>query len=266
MTFQPIVPVPGVAGWSFLQSTYDNQFRAFTASPQLQRDVEYFRENATRLTSADALISDRRLLSVALGAFGLSEDINNRAFLQRILEDGTEARDALANRLADQRYKDFSDAFGFGPTSLPQAILPGFAEKIVSLYEAQQFEVAVGRQDESMRIALFAQRELAKISEDGGSQDAQWFKIMGQPPLRQMMETALGLPASFGQIDIDRQLEEFQDRARRTFGSDKLEDLVAPETLEQVTSAFLARSQINSFGAVASSGSIALTLLAASQV
>ncbi len=265
MTYQPIVPLPGIAGWNFLQNTYDTQFDAFTSSPQIQRDTEYFSENISGITSAEDLIADRRLLSVALGAFGLSEDIDNRAFLQRILEDGTEARDALANRLADDRYAAFSDAFGFGPSQLPQTLFPGFADRIVDLYKAQEFEAAVGTQDESMRIALYAQRELANIANDGGSQDAQWFRIMGQPPLREMMETALGLPESFGQIDIDRQNSEFQDRARQQFGSDVLQDLVEPERLSQITTAYLARAQINSLGTSATSGSIALSLLQASQ-
>ena len=265
MTYQPVVPLPGIAGWSFLQNTYDAQFRAFTASTQIQRDVDYFRENASSLTSANALLSDRRLLSVALDAFGLSEDINNRAFLQRILEDGTQARDALANRLADDRYAAFSDAFGFGPNQLPQSLFPGFADRIIDLYEARSFEAAVGTQDETMRIALYAQRELANIANAGGSQDAQWFRVMGQPPLRQLMETALGLPDSFGQIDIDRQSAEFQDRARQRFGSDKLQELVESGRLEQLTTAYLARAQINSLGRSATSGSIALSLLIASQ-
>lgn len=266
MSFQPIVPLPGVAGWAFLQNTYENQFQAFTQSPELQRDVDYFRDNIGAITSAEDLISDRRLLTVALGAFGLSEDINNRAFLQRVLEDGTDARDALANRLADTRYKDFSDAFGFGPNQVRQTGFPGFGDRMIDLYQAQRFEAAVGNQDETMRIALYAQRELVKIAEDGTSQDAQWFRVMGQPPLRQLMETALGLPSSFGQLDIDRQLEEFQDRARRSFGTDSLQDLVSDDRLQQLTTSYLARAQINGVGSIATSGSIALTLLAAAQL
>lgn len=265
MTYQPVVPLPGIAGWTFLQNTYDAQFRAFTSSAQIARDVDYFRETVASLTSAEDLISDRRLLSVALGAFGLAEDIDNRAFIQRVLEDGTQARDALANRLADERYAAFSDAFGFGPDQPPQTAVPGFTDRIIDLYEAQQFEAAVGTQDETMRIALYAQRELVTIANDGGSQDAQWFRIMGQPPLRQLIETALGLPDSFGQLDIDRQNREFQDRARQRFGSDVLQELVEPDRLSQITTAYLARAQINGLGSSATSGSIALSLLVASQ-
>lgn len=265
MTFQPVVPLPGIAGWTFLQRTYDNQFDAFTKAPSLTRDADYFRENIASITTASELVSDRRLLSVALDAFGLSEDINNRAFLQRILEDGTSARDALANRLADERYKKFSDAFGFGPNQSVQTATIGFEERIVDLYKVQQFEVAVGQQDETMRIALFAQRELADLAQSGQSKDAQWFSIMGVPPLRTLMETALGLPTSFAQLDIDKQRGVFQEKARLQLGSDEISDIVRPEALKQLTNAYLARAQINSVNQALSSASVALTLLQNSQ-
>ncbi len=266
MTFQPVVPLPGIAGWAFLQNTLEDQVNAFNRSPSIQRDVDYFRENANTLLSARDLIADRRLLSVALSAFGLSEDINNRAFLERILEDGTDARDALANRLADSRYRAFSEALGFGPNQIPAALQVGFTDRITALYEAQEFEAAIGNQDETMRVALYAQRELASVASNTENQDAQWFRVMGQPPLRQFMETALGLPSSIGQIDIDRQLEIFQDKARQSFDTDDLSALVEPQKLEDLTNAYLARAQINSFGSTASSGSIALALLSNSRI
>lgn len=261
MTFQPVVPLPGIAGWEFLQATYERQFDAFTKAPQLQRDIEYFRENISSVLTASDLIADRRLLSVSLDAFGLSEDINNRAFIQKILEDGTTSRDALANRLADERYKSLSDAFGFGPDQITQTGSAGLLERIVSLYEAQKFEVAVGAQDETMRIALFAQRELTDISQNGKSKDVQWFSIMGQPPLRALMETALGLPTSFGQLDIDKQLTVFQEKARAQLGTDSIAELVEPESLKTLTNAYLARAQIGSVTQSFSSASVALALL-----
>ena len=40
---------------------------------------------------------------MALGAFGLQDDINNRYFIRKILEEGTTNEDALANRFSDTR-------------------------------------------------------------------------------------------------------------------------------------------------------------------
>ena len=79
--FQPVIPVSGLAGWRFLQRTYDSQFETFSKGAVLQRDAEYFRENIGQVRTAEDLTSDRRLLNVALSAFGLQDDINNRYFI-----------------------------------------------------------------------------------------------------------------------------------------------------------------------------------------
>ena len=89
MTFQPVIPVGGLAGWGFLNRTMQVQTTAFQKSPTLLRDTEYFAQNIGDIQSADQLVSDRRLLRVALGAFGLSDDINNTHFVRKILSDGT---------------------------------------------------------------------------------------------------------------------------------------------------------------------------------
>lgn len=261
MNFQPVIPITGLAGWRFLQRTYDAQFTAFAKSPLLARDTEYFSEKIGSITTAQDLVSDRRLLAVALGAFGLSDDLNNRYFIQKIMEDGTSDSGALANRLADSRYKELSDTFGFGPGEVPATIDTTKMTEIVELYKTQSFEVSVGKQNDTMRIALFAQRELADLANDPMSEDAKWFSVMALPPLRKMFEIALGLPASFGQIDIDRQLTIFRDRTSSTIGDSTVSQFTDPKVVEDLTNRYLARSQISSFNASLTSGSTALTLL-----
>ena len=210
---QPVVIGSGLVGWQFMQSTYDRQIESFSKSPELQRDIDYFKENIGKVFTAEALVSDRQMLRVALGAFGLEEDLNNRYFIQKMLEEGTTAEDALANRFTDTRYKELSEAFGFGPTEIPQTFKAGFAEDIASKFLANSFEVATGAQDETMRVALYGQRKLAEVVGVEGTQAQKWFSIMGQPPLREIFQTAFNLPASFGQVDIDQQLGVFEERA-----------------------------------------------------
>ena len=261
MTYQPIVAGTGLQGWRFLQATYDNQFKAFTQSAELQRDVDYFRENLAKITTAEELVADRRLLSVALGAYGLQDDINNHAFIQKILEDGTTADDALANRLADDRYKDFSAAFGFGPQEVQRTKLNYFAEEIIVRFEAQSFEVAVGEQDDTMRIALYGARTLEEMAVEDKSENALWYNVMGESPLRKLFETALGLPSGIGSVDLDRQLGIFKDKALRMFGDDSIAQFSDPEKREKLVTAYMARVQINQNAALFSPAAAALQLL-----
>lgn len=263
MTFQPVIAGAGLAGWRFLQRTYDSQFEAFNQSAQLQRDTEYFSQKIGDVQNAEDLVKDRRLLGIALGAFGLQDDINNKYFIQKILQDGTEDDDALANKLADERYKKFSAAFGFGPGETAATTDALKMADIVSKHRTQSFEVSVGEQDDTMRIALYAQRELAELANEDISEDAKWYSVMGLPPLRSMFETALGLPKAFGQIDIDQQFDVFKEKTRSQTGNDTVSQFTDPEALERLTNLFLARSQIANFNVANSSGANALTLLRA---
>ncbi|WP_298859118.1 DUF1217 domain-containing protein [uncultured Sulfitobacter sp.] len=259
--FQPVIPISGLGGWRFLQQTYDNQFKAFTQSTQLQRGSDYFRENIGKVETAEGLVGDRRLLTVALGAFGLQDDINSQFFIRKILEEGSVNDDALANRFSDPRYKEMSQAFGFGPGEFLKVGEPVFAEAIIDRYERIEFEVAAGQQNESMRFALYAEREMGLLAQEDMSNDAKWFTLMGEPPLRQLFEKALNLPTAFGQIDLDQQLSVFKEKAKKEFGSDDLSIFSDPELVQDLITKYVVRDQIAQFNSNFSSNAVALTLL-----
>ncbi|EEB86375.1 DUF1217 domain-containing protein [Roseobacter sp. GAI101] len=259
--FQPIIPLPGLSGWRFLQTTYDRQFETFTKSVELKRDTEYFQKNIGAIETAEGLVKDRRLLTVTLGAFGLQDDINNRYFIRKVLEEGTTNDDSLANRFADPRYAELSKAFGFGPNESRKNGASGFAAEISAKFQANSFEVSTGDQDQAMRIALYAQRQLVDIAESDGSVDTKWFTIMGDPPLRNLFQKALNLPESFGQIDIDQQLGVFKERAKKAFGTEDIATFGDTEKLQELITKFIVKDQIDNLGSSLSSGSIALTLL-----
>lgn len=263
MSFSPVVPTSGIAGWRFLQRTYTTQLENFSASQMRVRENQYFLDNIGSVKTAADLVNNRRLLSVALGAFGLQDDIDSKFFVQKILQDGTADDSALANRLADSRYQKFSEAFGFGPGELRKTNLQSNMAEVARLNTLEAFEASVGEQEGSLRIALFAQRELQGLAAQNVSDDAKWFELMGQPPLRQMFEIALGLPSSFGQIDLNQQLSVFREKLRAVTGSSELSQFTDTKAMEQITNRYLARDQINQYSTASNSSSIALTLLQA---
>lgn len=263
MSFQPALPIGGYAGWTFLKRTETAQRAAFERSPELARDEAYFRERIGSVRTAEALVSDRRLLKVALGAFGLDGDINNRFFIRKVLEDGTLKPGALGNRLADKQYAALSAAFGFGDFSVPRTQLSTFPDQILSAYKSRQFEAAVGTRDATMRLALNAEREVKALASRSMSDEAKWFTVMGNRPMRAVFETALRLPTSFGALDIDRQLDVLRDKTRAAFGRADFAQFADPAGLDRLVRRYLVMAEI---GATVPSGGFsgaaaALTLL-----
>jgi hypothetical protein len=265
--YQPIIPAEGIAGWKFLQSTYDKQFETFSKDPVLERESDYFLENIGDVKTAEDLIKDSRLLGVALGAFGLDDQLPMKALVQKVLEEGSSADDALANRLGDDRWVAFTEAFGFGPGDSPKTGSAEDMNNIVFSNQTQSFEAAVGEQNESMRIALFAERELANIAtdvkEDGEptSINTKWYNVIGQPALQEMFQKMFNLPSSTLQLDIDRQLNIFKERSERFLGTDDLSVFADPERMEELTNRYLAQAQLADFQDSQSSASNALMLL-----
>ncbi len=261
MTFSPIIPMSGLAGWRFLESTSEAQKKTFNASSQLKRETDHFREKIGKVTSAAELVADRTLFKVALGAFGLDEEIDKKFFMQKVLAEGSENRDAIANRLVDTRYREFAKAFGFGNESGPRNDLPGFANRLIEEFGKRQFERAVGNADGEMRLAMTFRREISALANSTAADSTAWFQVMGNPPLRRFFEQAFNLPRSVGSLDIDRQRNIFREKARSILGSSSLSALKDPEKIEKMTRLFFARSISAQQAGVTTPGFAAVAIL-----
>lgn len=262
MSFQPVIPFSGYAGWAFLKRTMAVQQATLQSGAAAKRDEAYFRAHIGKIDSAEQLVADRRLLSVALTAFGLEGDLGNKAFIRKVLEGGTLASDSLANRLANKQYQKLSAAFGFGDMAVPRNKISDFADRILSQYATRQFESAVGAQKNEYRIALNAEREIAALAGKSGSEETKWYTVLGTAPLREAFQTALGLPSSFAAIDLDKQLSMIKAKAKAAFGSDTISQFADPARLEKLVRTYVVRAEIGVVNAGASSGSVALQLLA----
>lgn len=260
MTFTPIVPIGGFVGWSFLKRTQEAQKNTFEQTPQLKRDDEYFREKIATTTSAEDLVKDSRLLRVALGAFGLDDDLPNKYFIRKILEDGTQDSSALANRLSNGQYKKLSDAFGFGEGGTPLTIGEGFADKILASYKERQFERAVGEKNNDMRLALNAERELLNLANSDSSERSKWFNILGNTPLKKIFETTFNLPTAFGTLDVDKQVDILERRTESMFGTSDIAQFADSENMDRLVRQFFVQSQLSNFVAL-SPNQIALNIL-----
>lgn len=260
MNFQPILPTGGYVGWRFLARTLERQQAQHEAMPMQQRDEARFREKIASIDNARALTADRQLLRVALTAFGLEEDLPNRAFVQRILESPASERGSFVNRMADRRYQAMAAAFGFGEADGPRTGEPGFADRLLAQFRERSFEAAVGERDSSMRLALALQRDLGDIVMREGSDNAHWLRVLGTPNLRKVFETAFNLPSAFGTQDLDRQVTIMKRRSRAAFGDTSVRQFTDPDKCEALIRRFFVGEQISQVSTLGP-GSTALSLI-----
>lgn len=260
MSYTPVLPLSGYAGWTLLNRTKAVQTAAFNKSPDIVRDTDYFKANISKVKTADDLVNDRRLLRVALGAFGLDDDIGNKAFIKKVLADGSLTDTALANKLGDKRYLALTQAFGFD-LATPSTQISTFGSDIVGKFLTKQFEIAVGDQDQNLRLAMNAQSEVAAMATSTASDTTKWYKVIGNTALATVFQKALNLPKSVASLDVDQQLSIYQAKAAEVFGDKGFAQFSDTAKSDLLVKKFLTRAQAEDMVTQASSSSIALSLL-----
>lgn len=101
---------------------------------QVARDTEYYKENIGKVTSIEAFMDDYRLYSYAMKAHGLEEMTYAKAFMKKVLESDLNDENSYANKLSDDRYRNFAMAFSFSQsTSVAQS--DAQEEEVIGLYK-----------------------------------------------------------------------------------------------------------------------------------
>lgn len=235
------IGIGGLAGWKVLQRIETRQIQALAQEKSVQRSTEYFRENLSSGMTPEDLTGDYRMLSVALKAFGLETDINNKAFIRKILEADVNDPKSLVNRLSDKRYLKFAQAFALSSDDID---IEALGQTVSASYVQREFETRIGESDETMRLALNARRELQAMVGRSSSNNTLWYEVMGNAPLRKVFQTAFGFSDSFSNLSVDRQLQEFTKVAERRLGSAQLTEIATDEGIEKLITNYLARSQM----------------------
>ena len=260
MPFTPVVPMGGLAGLRFVERTYERQLETFARSPDIRREVDYFLAHAGEIRSAEELVGDRRLLRVALGAFGLADEVDKRAFVRKVLEEGTLDPRSLANRLADPAWARLAGALGFGDAG-GMLVFEGVRRDIADRFRLRQFERAVGDVDLDVRLALNFKREIGEILASSGTGKSAWLRILGSQPLRRVVEGAFGLPSGFAGLEIDRQVAILRERTEGLFGGGSAAVFSEPENLDLLLRRFLATAGAAAGPPAGTRGAAALALL-----
>jgi hypothetical protein len=86
---------------------------------------------------------------------------------------------------------------------------------------------------------------------------------MGQRPLRAIVEAAFGLPASLGNLDVDRQKTILEEKSSAIFGSKSPTVFLDDGNIEQALRRYFALQAAQNGPQSSTRGSAALTLLSA---
>src|SRR5262249_37906951 len=75
-------------------------------------NTQYYTDTVANITSVDDFLSNDRLYTYALTAFGLNPDLQSKATIRQVLTSDLSDPDSFANSL-DSRYRTLAGAFNF---------------------------------------------------------------------------------------------------------------------------------------------------------
>ena len=182
---------------SSITSRLDASIESLARRPDVASEVRHYRERIEDVKSIDDFLKDDRLFRFAMRAFGLGDFAYAKAFMRKVLSEGTDEPAAFANRLADHRYSAFAETFNFARYGEAATIFDRTRQGTIDRYLRQVLEEEVGLENESLRLALYFERTVPGINDP--------LDILKDRALTKVVYTTLGLPATTSVMSIDKQ-------------------------------------------------------------
>jgi hypothetical protein len=206
-----------LSSYRAIAQNLDRSLDRTSEEPAVKRESAYYLANIENVKSVDDLVGNRRLFAYAMKAFGLGDMVYAKAFMRKVLTEGIDRRDSLANKLADPRFREFAATFNFARYGEATTAFGRTRAETVDRYVRQTLEENAGRQNEGVRLALYFARKAPQLT---GTYD-----ILADKSLLKVVQVALKIPAATGRMDIDKQARLISDRL-------KIEDLKDPAKLK----------------------------------
>jgi hypothetical protein len=124
----------------------------------------------------------------------------------------------------------------------PAVSNPATVEDIVTRFTQARFEESLGKTSETLRKAIYAKRSLPGVT--------SWYSVIADRNLASVVQGVLGLPDSFGQLDVDRQKAMLESRMN-------IADFKDSAKLAKLLDRYVAQSSVAEARALASTSGLA---------
>jgi hypothetical protein len=152
-----------IVDYTLAVKNQDQLLTQFQKSPGYAQAVAYYQANIGKVTSVDALLNDRKLLTVALSAFQLESEVDATGLLRKLLTQDPTAKTSLAQQLLDPRFKQFAQAFaGLRSDGGASVQNPNSINTVLAGFQTNEYGKWVSKTtgDPTVRQALYYQRTI----------------------------------------------------------------------------------------------------------
>lgn len=193
-------------------------------------ETAYYRANVVKLDSIDDLMADKRLLNYALTSYGLDPAKETPARIRQMLEGGITDPNSPANKSGSKAYVGFVTAFNFAQYGDKATTRSLAQQPATDKYVRQTLEEDAGKTNEGVRLALYFQRKAPTLT--------NWYEVLADKALSQVVRTAFGMPDIFAKADIDKQVKLFESKF-------DIKDFASPEKLAKFITRYTSMYELN---------------------
>lgn len=248
MTFPIYTGIGGYAGLRALDRIEGRYKKIISNDPTVTKDIKHFKRRMGSVKTADELVKDHRLYTVALNAFGIEDQAQNKAFIKKILSSNLDDERSLANRIPDKRILRMAKAFDFYKRKnsyskedrdffQSTALKNSDAEtkkkvlaartKIIEMLEPYKKNIDKIKHDSNIKLI----QDLDKgVDNDEGEEiktlklpawrgrGHEWKKILEDSDLKDILKSALGLDSTFDLYTNVKKVEKVNQYMKIKFG------------------------------------------------
>lgn len=228
------------------EKNQSKSIKATATQPAVKLTIEAFTEGVNGAKSVQDLLSNPAVMRVLLTANGLADQIPYHALAQQALQSDLSDPKSLANTLTDTRWKSVAKTYDFAKQGLALIKQSKVMNAITDGYAEVTWRKSLDTTTPGLSNALTFRDQAVKFTSA--------IQILGDPVLRNVVTTALGIP-----LQIAFQPLEAQEKAITTrLDIKKLQD---PKFVESFAQRYLLAAARNSSSST-SAGTTDLTTLA----
>jgi hypothetical protein len=184
-----------------LQSAEKNQTQdvaSTAAQPAVQVAMKAFTQAVSSATSVDQLLSNPAFMNVFLTANNMSDQVGFTALAKQALTSNLSDPNSLANQLTDTRWKTVAQTYNLSsPGALASLQTPAAIASIANAYATATWEASEDTVTPGLSNALAFKAQASTITTVDG--------VLGNPTVRNVVTTALGIPEQIAFQDIGAQ-------------------------------------------------------------
>lgn len=205
-----------------IRNSYQSQLDNFKSTPLLKKELKDFRDAAPTIKNIDDFIKNPKVFNFVLKAYGM-DDKPYPAYIKKLLVEGTKDPKAFANSFVDTRIKEFVNDMGFAEGANGHFDSADFIAKIEKKYEVLQFETNKGELNSNLRLGMYFERKASSMD--------NWYSVLADKALSEVVITALGLPKEARLGNIDKLADLLEKRI-------PIKDLQDPKKVRDIVTRF----------------------------